>query len=152
VKQNQDKNLIAYCGIFCGICPMHTGKIADLSRDLRKELRANRFDLTADVFSKISFFKVYRNYKQCYEVLGAMVRLRCKRACRAGGGPPFCHIRKCGQKKGVEGCWQCVEFEKCPKLDFLKQGHGNAIFKNLRILKKQGTAKFLQGKQYWYAK
>ena len=34
----QDKNLVAYCGLYCGDCPMYKGKIADLARDLRKIL------------------------------------------------------------------------------------------------------------------
>lgn len=32
----EDKNLIAYCGLYCGDYPIHRGKIADLARDLRK--------------------------------------------------------------------------------------------------------------------
>ena len=32
----EDKNLIAYCGLYCEDCPIHRGKIADLARDLRK--------------------------------------------------------------------------------------------------------------------
>ena len=34
----QDKNLVAYCGLYCGDCPIYKGKIADLARDLRKIL------------------------------------------------------------------------------------------------------------------
>lgn len=30
-----EERLIAYCGLFCGGCFSHTGKIADLARDLR---------------------------------------------------------------------------------------------------------------------
>ncbi len=43
------KELIAFCGLYCGECPNHTGKIADFARDLRKELRSVRFDKTAEV-------------------------------------------------------------------------------------------------------
>jgi len=57
----QDKNLIAYCGLYCGDCPMHKGKIADLARDLRKELRGARFDNTAEALSEISFFKAFNS-------------------------------------------------------------------------------------------
>jgi hypothetical protein len=145
----EEKELIAYCGLFCGDCYQYKGKIADLARDLRKELRQEKFDMTAETMSQISFFVDFKNYPQCYELLGEMVKLRCKRTCRGGGGPPVCKIRGCGQKKGVDGCWQCAEFETCKKLDFLKPFHEDAHIKNLKILKKAGVDGFLEGKKNW---
>ena len=120
-----------------------------MARDLRKELRQAKFDRIAQTMSESSFFAVYKNYPQCYEVLGAMVKFRCKRGCRDGGGPPFCKIRTCCQKKGIDGCWQCDEFETCKNLDFLKQSHQDAHLKNLRILRKAGIDSFLGGKRNW---
>ena len=130
----QDENPVAYCGLNCGDCFSHKGKIADLARDLRKELRVEKFDRTAGGLSK--FFKEFGNYPQCYEVLGAMVRLRCKSICRGGGGNPFCKIRNCCITKSLQGCWQCDSFETCEKLDFLKPIHGDEHLKNLRKIKK----------------
>jgi hypothetical protein len=142
------KDLIAYCGLYCGDCFGYQGKIADLARDLRKELRKAKFAQTAESMAEVPFFAVFKNYPQCYEVLGAMVKFRCKNTCRGGGGPPFCKMRKCCQKKGIEGCWECTEFETCQKLDFLKQNHGDAHLKNLKIISKKGTEQFLEGKRY----
>ncbi len=139
---------IAYCGLYCGDCFGYKQKIADLARDLRKELRQSKFAETAASLAEVPFFKAYQNYPQCYEVLGAMVKLRC-RSCRAGGGPPFCKMRSCCQKKGIEGCWQCDDFETCDKLDFLKANHEDAHLKNLRILSRKGVGAFLAGKKYW---
>ena len=147
----QDIALIAPCGLYCGECPAYQGNIADMARDLRKELRKARFDLTAASLSKMSFFAAYKDYASCYEVLGAMVRFRCKKACRNYGGNPFCNIRKCCQKKNIDGCWQCDKFETCKKLDFLCENHGSAHIKNLKILKKSGVEGFLQGKKHWYS-
>ena len=84
--------------------------------------------------------------------MGVLVRLRCTNACRGGGGNPFCKIRKCCQKEGIEGCWECNDFEKCEKLDSLKVNHGDAHIKNLTIIKKKGIDKFLKGKKYWLSK
>jgi len=148
----ENEDLIAYCGLYCGDCFGYKGKVADLARDLRKELREAKFDKTAEFMSTLSLFEVFKNYRQCYEVLGALVRFRCKNACKGGGGPPFCKIRKCCQKKGIEGCRQCNEFETCDKLDFLKPTHGDAHLKNLRKIKNQGTGEFLKGKKHWYSK
>ncbi len=146
-----DRNLVAYCGLYCGDCCSHKGTIADLARDLRKELRQARFDKIADALSDGSFFKVFKNYRSCYEVLGTLVKFRCKKTCKDGGGPPFCKMRTCCQKRGIEGCWECDEFELCEKLDFLRSAHGKAHLKNLRKLKKQGIKAFLVGKRDWYA-
>lgn len=144
---NEKKKLIAYCGLYCGDCFGYKGKIADLARDLRKELRQEKFDIIVKGIP----FKAFKNYKECYEVLGALVRLRCKNTCRGGGGNPFCKIRKCCQKKNIDGCWECKEFETCKKLDFLKANPGNAHIKNLRKLTKKGIQDFLKEKKYWYS-
>ena len=145
----EETDLIAYCGLYCGDCFGYKGKIADLARDLRKELRQAKFARTAEFVSETPFFAVFKNYPQCYEVLGALVKFRCKRTCRGGGGPPFCKMRKCCQKKGIDGCWQRDEFETCENLDFLKPSHGEAHLKNLRVLRKAGVDSFLGGKRNW---
>jgi hypothetical protein len=142
----EDRNLVSYCGLYCGDCFFYKGEIADLARDLRKKLRQARLDKTYREFSK--FAREFKNYPQCYKVLGAMVRMRCK-ACRNGGGPPFCKMRKCCQKKNLHGCWECERFEICKKLDFLKPTHGDAHLKNLRRIRKHGIDGFLEGKRYW---
>ena len=135
---NRDRDLIAYCGLYCGDCFGYKGKVADLARDLRKELRQAKFDKIVEGIP----FREFKNYRECYEVLGALVRLRCKNTCKGDGGNPFCKIRKCCQKKGIEGCWQCNESVTCEKLDFLKPSHGDAHLKNLEIIKKVGIDNF----------
>jgi hypothetical protein len=143
------KDLIAYCGLYCGDCYRYKGRLADMARDLRKELRAEKFDVTAAKMAENAFFKAFRNYPECYEVMGEIVKLRCKRACRGGGGPPVCKIRECCQKNSIDGCWECDEFETCKKLDFLKPYHDDAHLKNLRQLRKSGVGSFINGKRYW---
>ena len=57
MKNNlKDRDLIAYCGLYCGDCFGYRGK-------------------------------VFKNYKQCYEVLGAMVIFRCQNAVKEVGVP-----------------------------------------------------------------
>lgn len=143
----EEESLVAYCGLYCGDCANHKGKIADLARDLRKELRLAKMKRIAKGLSK--YFKQFKNYDQYYEFLGMMVRFRCKRTCRNLGGPPHCKIRMCCQKKDIEGCWLCEEFELCKKLDFLRALHADGHMKNIRIIKKKGLAEFLKGKRYW---
>jgi len=147
VERDEGTQQIAYCGIYCGSCLNNTGEIADLARDLRKKLREYRFERIAPALSVV--FKPFANYPQCYETLGAMVKLRCKRGCRDNGGPPQCTIRSCARKRDYQGCWECTDFEICEKLNFLKSAHGDANIKNLKKIQKQGVDAFLAGKKYW---
>lgn len=134
----KNKNLIAYCGLYCGDCLFYKGEIADLARDLRKVLRQEKFER---VTKSIPFIK---HYKECYETLGVMVRLRCKKGCLAGGGNPFCKIRRCAQKKRFRGCWECDEFQSCKKLATLEVAHKDEHIKNIKAIKKLGLRKLLK--------
>ncbi len=138
---------LGYCGLCCKDCFFHKGEIADLAKELRRKLREAKLNKNYLEFSK--FAREFKDYPTCYNVLGAMVRMRCRKMCRGGGGPPFCRIRRCCQDKGLEGCWECKDFETCKKLDFLKPTHGDAHIKNLRKIKKVGVEEFLRGKRYW---
>jgi hypothetical protein len=139
----ENEELVAYCGLYCGDCFNYKGEIADLARDLRKKLRETDFDTASQGLSK--YFKEFKDYPRCYAVLGAMLRLRCKRACRGGGDNPACKPRICCRKKNIAGCWECSEFETCGKLDFLKPIHGEAYLQNLRKLKEAGVKSFIAG-------
>ena len=103
--QSEDDDLegVAFCGIYCDGCFLHAGKIADLARGLRRELRAARFDRAAEALSEVPFLKAFKGYPACDEVLGALVKVRCKRTCREGGGPQHCDIRICCRNKGIDG-------------------------------------------------
>ena len=149
---SEKTKMIAYCGLYCQECPSHIGVIADLARDLRKELRTHRYDKISESLAEYSFFDYFKHYDECYKVLGGLVKMRCKHTCKGGGGPPFCKMRKCCQKKGIEGCWECADFKTCDKLDFLNPSHGDAHRKNLGILHRRGVDKFLEGKKHWYTK
>ena len=146
------QKLVAYCGLYCGDCSSHRGVVADLARDLRKELRSSRFDKTAEVLSELSFFPGLRHYDECYAALGDMVKLRCKRGCRDGGGNPYCKIRKCCERKSYIGCWDCDDFEVCEKLAELEPAHGAAVIRNIRRIRRRGLKSFLEGKRDWYVR
>ena len=141
--------LVAYCGLYCGSCHGYSGQVADLARDLRKALRESKYKNFAYYISETNFGKVYKGYDTCYEVLGAMVKFRCKKGCRQGGGNPYCKIRICCNKQNFQGCWECEIFENCDKLSFLEAVHQDAHLKNLRIIKKKGIEAFLKGKINW---
>ena len=143
------EKLIAYCGLYCGDCHGYQQKIPDLARDLRKELRKTKYKKFARFLAKTPFGQTFKDYDNCYKVLGVMLRFRCHKGCGNGGGPPFCKIRKCCLKKKLAGCWLCEEFKTCEKLKFLEPVHGKGHIKNLKILKKKGVEEFLKGKRSW---
>ena len=145
------QDLIGYCGLYCGDCPGYTGTVANLAADLRKELRRYRFDKMAEMLAKVPFFKEFKNYDPCYDLLGTMMKLRCKKQCKGSGGPPACKVRACARSKSLDGCWQCGDFATCDTLKFLESHHGVAHLKNLRKLKRSGPAAFVKGKRFWYA-
>ncbi len=137
--------MTAYCGLYCGDCAFGQGTIPDLARDLRKELRAQRFEKVAEV---IPFMEADK-YKDAYELLGILVKMRCK-GCKTGSRSKFCHIAQCAVKNGLQGCWECGEFSSCTKLDFLVPVHGDAHLKNLRKIKKVGVEEWVEGGPLWY--
>jgi len=147
----EEKNLdvVTYCGLCCLDCHGYTGKIADLARDLRKELRQAKYEKFADAVSKIPVGKPFEHYQQCYDLLGVMVKFRCNKGCRDGGGPPFCKIRKCCQEKKITGCWECSEPEVCKNLSFLVPVHGDAHLRNISTIRKKGINGFISGKRNW---
>jgi len=144
-----DRKLIAYCGLYCGDCPGHTGSIANLAGELRRELERVKFDKTAEVMSEVPSLAALAKYRECYEALGAMANLRCAEVCRKRAEAPQCEVWVCAREKGLEGCWECEECEVCTKMDFLKRNHGDANRKNLRKIKRHGIEDFLGGKRYW---
>jgi hypothetical protein len=148
IKGEKEK-LISYCGLYCGDCSGYKGTIANLARDLGKELKRERFADLAKILAKVPFFKAFKDFPQCCRVLEALPKLRCKQTCRGEGGPPFCQIRECCREKGWDGCWQCEAFKTCAKLNFLKAGHGDAHLKNLRKIQRSGPTAFVAGKRHW---
>jgi hypothetical protein len=142
-------SVVTYCGLCCLDCHGHSGKIPDLARELRKELRKAHYEKFAETISGYPFASAFKNYRECYELLGMMMKFRCKAGCRGGGGPPFCKVRKCCESREIAGCWECNRFEVCDTLDFLSGTHGDAHRKNLEILKRKGIEGFMLGKRNW---
>ena len=142
-------DIVTCCGLCCLDCHGYTGTIVDLARDLRKELRAAQYEKFAETISASPFGKAFEKYPECYELLGQMMKFRCKKGCRGGGGPPFCRIRKCCGEKKIPGCYECDLTGQCEKLDVLNAVHGDAHRKNLSVIRKKGIDAFVKGKRNW---
>ncbi|MFA6075289.1 MAG: DUF3795 domain-containing protein [Negativicutes bacterium] len=148
LDENIGTEMIGYCGLCCGDCFMFDGKIAALAKELRAELRKTKFKKFAEEVSKISFFRALEKYDECYEALGGMVKFKCGKTCRNGGGNPWCKIRECCIKKQLDGCWECSGLDECKKNE-PSATHGDACRKNCRKIAKIGKAAFVIGKRDW---
>lgn len=147
---NKEAELTAYCGLYCGDCLRYKSKVTELARDLMSELQAVRFDRYAEV--KSAFVKEFEHYKEFREVLEATARLRCNTPCRLGGDGCLqpCEIKRCAQSKNLDGCWECDEFEKCEKFEFLKPLHSDNPQANLREIKKHGLDRWVKHRGKFY--
>lgn len=147
---NEEVELTAYCGLYCGDCLRYRSKVTGLAQDLLSELQAVRFDRYAEV--KSAAVKELKRYEECRRVLEAIIRLGCNTPCRSGGDGCLepCEIKICVQARKFEGCWECDEFEGCNKFEFLKLLHGDTAKGNLRKIKKHGLNKWAKHRGMFY--
>ncbi len=151
-KKSDDLALVAYCGLYCGDCFWHTGRIGRLAGELSKEIRNSGYDHYARYVSRFPTGSGLKEFGRFQEVLAVMQVRGCTKVCRDGGCDPKCSFRQCCRAKGYDGCWQCERFEKCPSLAALKPIHGDGHLKNLRALKRRGPAAFVRGPRFWATK
>jgi len=149
IPNNENSEYVSYCGLYCPDCPLFSGKVSDLAKDLRKELRRVQYDKFAKYISKFPAGKELEKFQECYTVLGILMKYRCELGCRLGGGAENCQIRECNREQNLNGCWQCKKYKNCSKLNALNALHGNAHRKNLETIKKVGIPEFIKGNKNW---
>jgi hypothetical protein len=143
------KDLLAYCGFYCGDCLGHTGVIADSAIRFKKVLEKYRFDRTA----RCVFPEELKDYDRFSEMLEFMAGLTCGKVCREKeDDETTCEVRKCCIDKGVFACFECDDFETCESLESVHVGlHYDSCLKNLRAVKEMGLEEWIQrGRRYCY--
>ena len=111
----ENKNLIGYCGLYCGACGIYQGKIKQAVENLRKIINFYGFDkISADL---AAWEPAFQHYKEFENVMDGLVKIfgECP-ACNAGGGDPACVIRMCIKQKGYTICAECADLETCEKV------------------------------------
>jgi hypothetical protein len=148
---HQEFELTAYCGLYCGDCLRYNGKVVELAGELWHELHKAQFDKYAAVKSKS--VNEFEDYDKFCQVLEAIAKLKCISPCRLGGDgcPSPCEIKKCAQAKGMQGCWQCHQMERCAKFELLKPFHGDTPRENLRKIQKHGLDKWAKHRAKFYS-
>ncbi|OGO38442.1 MAG: hypothetical protein A2147_10320, partial [Chloroflexi bacterium RBG_16_57_8] len=110
----------------CAECFWYKKTVSEAAKSLRREIRSAKLkEAWKDI--PFPFLGEYESFKKSLDGLAMM---RCAKACREGGGDPWCKIRKCAQKNAFDGCWECTDFENCTKL------HGERDLKEIRKIKK----------------
>ena len=133
-----NSQLTAYCGIYCGDCIRFKCRASDLSDSLLDELQRNHFLEYAEV--KKHHTKEFEQFNNIFPLLKAISQIRCEIPCGAGGDgcAGSCQIISCVKTRNIDGCWECPDYDKCEKLEFLLPFHGDSIKKNLRLIAKYG--------------
>ncbi len=143
------KELIAYCGLYCGDCAGYSGEIAKAATNLKETTQRYKFHQTA----KHLFSKELEKYDRFCEMIDFMTQLVCPKTCRQLKQDEVkCEISKCCREKGFFACHECSIFEKCEKLRKMTGLHGDSCIKNLRTIKKIGIETWIrEGKRLWFA-
>jgi hypothetical protein len=150
-KMTRKRDLVAYCGLYCGDCLARKGRVADMATRLRKELKDEKFERFAGAAADVPLFEPLKKYSEFSAVLDLLASSRCTRTCKEGAGQK-CEVKICCTEKELEGCWECGDFVECEKLVFLEGVHGIAHIRNLRRLKRNGVTAFIEGRHDWYVK
>ena len=148
IKEMENKDRFAYCGIDCDACNKHS-----------KEIREGAIKLKAGLDEKIGvagaekirsrIFEL-KNYEEFYGVLewfatqeGIMNNGDCVK-CRNGGGRAICEIRDCAKEKGIEFCCKCEDYP-CDLLHPKMIEEGNRLISNKKMQSKKRIKEYLRG-------
>jgi hypothetical protein len=143
------KELLGYCGLYCGDCPAYTGEIADAATTMLDMLAKYRVDLVADSILP----KELNDYATFRKTLEFMGKARCDAICRnRDNKTTSCGIRKCCREKGYFGCHECDDFEDCEHIKtFMKGFHADACVKNLQAIREMGVETWIEkGNRLWF--
>ena len=132
-----DKNLVGCCGIYCGACFGYRGTISQKATELREVLNSERFGRRI-----VTALPWIGDYSEFSKVLSHLESLKCA-GCGAGGGNPWCSIRRCCQKRGFTSCAECSEFP-CKKLDWITKRYDQWNLRNLERIREVGIERWLR--------
>ncbi len=111
------KNLVAYCGLYCGLCDWHV-RLPQRATALKESLERAQVPPPRPV----------QQYLQSLSHPGEDKR------CRGGKCGPKCAIKKCAVQKGVTVCAECAEFP-CKLVKTLAKSEPTLVHDGERIRK-----------------
>jgi len=133
----EERALIAPCGLYCGTCALFKAR---KDREFRARLAEERGIPVEELFLCAG----------CRPMRGQV---------KAAGGQPVCDTYACIEGKGLDFCYQCHDFpclKLAPCIDKHDKPHNTKVY-NLVLLQKLGIEEWLKRKerllaQYRYGK
>ena len=149
-----EKHLIAPCGIYCGACDILLGKSKNLAKEMYRILdgfnMADVGPLAMGIERErvVDFLNILQNWSQGSKCPG----------CSPGGGIPSCPVRACTQQRGFLTCAECdrmpcnrLEEEPSPEaaafLRLVTKRYSNWNIGNLERIREVGYRRFVDEMQ-----
>ena len=141
------RDLLSYCGLYCGDCFTYRSIARRFATRLRRGPRDAR--RTSEEAERIAedCSRPLRHYRQLYEGLGAVLDCHCASSCRQGGGTENCPIRDCSRDRGHYGCWECDDLASCSIRAVLDPERAAASSRNIEMILQGGLARLLRAKR-----
>jgi len=120
-----NKELICYCGLYCGNCAVKA-KVEPASKVLYEEMKKAFFE---EIMSMFPDGETFWSFLKGMAVQGVCI------SCKAGSGNPGCAVRICAKEKNVDMCALCERYP-CEQFTRFFEGyptlkHDNAILREL---------------------
>ncbi len=138
MSTTEKKDLVTYCGLYCGACDVYKGSFKEAAGSLQGLLEAYGVAQWAPEVAQ--FVPALKSYSEFEGVLGWLANFDCQ-GCLAGGGPPQCNIRICAKERNLAGCWECAELP-CEKRQWIDDDHSDAV-DNCRRIQEVGLEAWL---------
>jgi len=110
------KNLLGYCGLYCGACGIYLGRIRQAVENLRKIISTYGFDKFAPELAK--WEPAFQHYTEFENVLNGFVKMvgKCQ-SCVGGGGDPTCTVQECCSKNPTLPVQSVLKGDRVKKFD-----------------------------------
>ena len=128
-----DLTQVTYCGLYCGLCSQRN-RIPPRAGSLQEAMRKEGWNLWGNEIP---------GFKEFWSFLKGLAEAESRCSCREGTcGPPFCGIRKCARKKGIEICTFCGDYP-CHRIQGLAKGY-MTLLADGRRMKEIGVEAWIQ--------
>jgi Protein of unknown function (DUF3795) len=115
--------MVTYCGLYCGLCAQKN-RIPRKARDLQEAMKKEGYEYWG---SEVPGFNDF------WKFLGGLMESESRCSCREKTcGPPFCGIRKCAAKKGIDVCTNCNEYP-CDRILALSKAYPTLLADGKRM-------------------
>jgi hypothetical protein len=114
---------VTYCGLYCGLCSQNN-RIPRRAAALRDSMQKEAWE---------QWGKEIPGFAGFWDFLGRLAAPDDRPGCRAGTcGAPFCGIRRCARKNGIDVCPFCSQYP-CHRIEAVAKGYVTMIADGKRM-------------------